>query len=253
MKQLLLLGVAAVLAAFLAAGGLTGSSGTVHADPFNNVFTYKTTWSTLATASAPNLDVQVGIDCPLGSGACPPTTSAPFFDIAVTQYGQAVHSCVNEATPPAPCPGTQLPYDSVVGTTDFQIATNIVAAKLPSNVDPITGTTAACNAAGTTTLVQTIKIYAANNTATSIIKAKDDAQNRDTDSLEDTEADSYGVNQSTGALITGANGIPDGADGLPDYIKLLLDTSLPLLQSRAFGVAQIIPGATQTDLNILTL
>ena len=71
MKQLLFLGVAAVLAAFLAAGGLTGSSGTVHADPFNSVFTYKTTWSTLAPASAPNLDVQVGIDCPLGSGACP--------------------------------------------------------------------------------------------------------------------------------------------------------------------------------------
>ena len=93
MKQLLFLGVAAVLAAFLAAGGLTGSSGTVHADPFNNVFTYKTTWSTLAVNSAPNLDVQVGIDCPLGSGGCPATTSAPFFDIAVTQYGQNVHGC----------------------------------------------------------------------------------------------------------------------------------------------------------------
>ena len=163
MKQLLFLGVAAVLAAFLAAGGLTGSSGTVHADPFNAVFTYKTTWSTLAPASAPNLDVQVGIDCPLGSGACPPTTSAPFFDIAVTQYGQVVHSCVNEA-PVGACPGTQVPYDSIVGTTDFQIATNIVAAKLPSNVDPVTGTTAACNGPGTTTLVQTFKIYAANNT-----------------------------------------------------------------------------------------
>src|SRR5437588_3977914 len=250
MKQLLFLGVAAVLAAFLAAGGLTGSSGTVHADPFNNVFTYKTTWSTLAVNSAPNLDVQVGIDCPLGSGACPPTTSAPFFDIAVTQYGQNVHGC--DGTAVGACPATKIPYDATLGTTDFQIATNIVGSKLPSNVDAVTGTTAPCNGAGTTTLVQTFTIYNSNNTATAIILAKDNAQNVDSDTLPDTQADSYGVT-SAGALTNGANGVPDGADGLPDYIKLVLDTALPLMTNRGFGVAQIVPQAAAVDVNFLTL
>jgi len=251
MKQLLFLGVAAVLAAFLAAGGLTGgSSGTVHADPFNNVFTYKTTWSTLASGSSPNLDVQVGIDCPLGSGACPASTNAPFFDIAVTQYGQNIHGCDGTAT--AVCPATKIPYDATLGTTDFQLNTNIIAAKLPSNVDTVTGTTAACGGPGTTTLVSTFTIYNSNNTASALINSKDDAQNVDTDSLPDSQADSYGVT-AAGALTNGANGVPDGADGLPDYIKLVLDTALPILSNRGYGVAQIVPQAAQTDVNFLTL
>jgi len=251
MKQLLLLGVAAVLAAFVAAGGLIGgSSGTVHADPFNNVFTYKTVWSTLTANSAPDLDVTVAIDCPLGTGACPASTNAPFFDIAVTQYTNNIVGCTGTAV--GACPATKIPFDATLGTTDFQLNTNIIAAKLPSNVDSVTGTTAACGGAGTTTLVSTFTIYNSNNAASALINAKDDAQNVDTDSLPDTQADSYGVT-AAGALTNGANGVPDGADGLPDYIKLVLDTALPLLSNRGFGVAQIVPQAAQTDVNFLTL
>ncbi len=254
MKQLFLLGVAAVFAAFLFAGGLTTQGGgTVHADPFISNFTYKTTWSGLAPNTAPNLDVQVGLDCPLGSGSCPAAGSSttPFFDIAVTQYTSNVHTCVTGGAEPAPCTGTKAPLLSTVGTTDFQISTNVVAANLPDNVNPATGSPAQCGAPGTTTLVQTFTIYNGNTSGatTSIVSGKDGP---DADSLPDTQADAFGVDGS-GNLTVGADGVPDGADGTPDYIKLVLDTALPLLVGRGYGVAQIVPQAAQTDVNFLTL
>jgi hypothetical protein len=49
------------------------------------------------------------------------------------------------------------------------------------------------------------------------------------------------------------NGVPDGADKEPDYIKTLLGSSGALLTGRGFGIAKIIPGVVQVDVNFLTL
>ncbi len=219
-----------------------------NADPFNDVFVYKTTWSTLAPNSAPNLDIQLSIDCQLGAGSCPATSNAPLFDVAATQYTANVVACTVTNPGTGACAG-KVPTDARLGTVDMQLSTNLIAARLPDNVDATTGTVAACGGAGTSTLTQTFTIYNGNTSASALVSGKDGP---DLDNLPDTEADASGVD-ATDALTPGPNGIPDGADGLPDYIKLMLDTSLPTLISRGFGVAQIVPQSAQVDVNFLTL
>lgn len=240
MKRLFLMGVAVALAAFVWAGGVSRDTGTVNADPFPSLIDYNITWGGVAAGTSPNLNVQLNIDCP--GGVCPALSSAPFFDIAVTQYSANVHSCTTGS--PAPCTGP-IDTNSIVGTSSFSLNTNLTAALLPDNVNPTTGAPATCGGPGTTTLSSAFSILSGANNAADQVSGKDGG---DADNLPDTQADVRGLTSSSGP-----NGAPDGSDALPDYIQLLLTSSLAIVVGRGYGIAQIVPNVAQTDVNFLTL
>jgi hypothetical protein len=202
----------------------------------NPNFEYYATFSTTAAGSNPNIGININIDCPLAT--CPASSNVGFFDIAVTQYTANVHSCgTGDATPG--CSGTKPAIDAKLGTSSFQLNTNIIAADLPNNVNATTGKAAACGGPGTTTLTSVFDILNGALDPTQLVSGKDGA---DADTLPDTQAD-----------VNPANGAPDGADKLPDYIQLLFTSQLPLVNSRGYGIAVIVASQAQTDVNFLTI
>lgn len=239
MKRLMLFAGMAVAVVIVAAGGLASQQ--TSAAPFT--FTYDVGLSTTALNSHPDLEVALRIDTqcqidapPFGVG-CTTTPTNGFFDIAVTQYNKELHSTVpGDLGGPAAVPN----IGSKIGSNAFQIDTNQKTALGADNVSTVTGAPPACGAPPTTiqlALGQPFAIIQATTSAGILVPGTD----TNASGLPDTQDDAN------------SNGILDGADKMPSYINTLFGSNITLLVARGFGVAEIIAGVAQTDVNFLTL
>ncbi len=242
--------IAVVLAlAAWAAVTLPRPAATHAADPFTSNLTYSANFSSTLAGSSPTITTTIGEDCPLGPAACPATSSMPMPDVLALQYSSNIVSCT--ASKPLPCNG-DVPFDATVGTVQLHANTNVVTAYGADNVNPTTGAPAACGAAGTTPLTTTFTLYNARVTPGSGVPIVSSLDGADPDNLPDTQADNISPAAS------GANGIPDGADGIPEYIATYISDhhwapTPNQIASRAYGVVQVTPGSAQVDVNIVTL
>lgn len=231
MKRLMLFAAMAVAVVIVAAGGLASQQ--TSAAPFT--FSYDVGLSSTAIGSHPDQEVAIRIDTTCPGAGCTTVPTNSFFDIAVTQYNKELHTTViGDGAGLVPNIGSK------IGSNSFQIDTNQKTALGAANVDATTGSPPACGAPPTTIqlpLGAPFDITQATPSTGLTVPGADISGN----GLPDTQDDADG------------NSIVDGAQKMPDYIKTLLGSNSALMVGRGFGIAVIIAGVAQTDVNFITL
>lgn len=245
MKRLALFAAMAVAVTLVAAGGLA-SIGRVSAVNQVQTVSYDMGLGCLTAADCPagglagdptaagqhpTQEISLKLDTACLVPGCVTASTQPFFDIAVALYDAGVTF---------PASGSRPGFGSKIGVNNFQINTNQVGLLGADNVSSVTGAPPACGSPSTGTIQITQAFDIINAVVSTGVTIPGTDQNAN--GLPDTQDD-----------VSPANGVPDGADKMPDYIKTLLGGSAALMVGRGFGIASIIPNVVQVDVNFLTL
>lgn len=179
----------------------------------------------------------------------------PFFDLATTQWTSNLKVL------------TGAPIGAIGGEIDFEIESNTDLNLAGSNnVSTTTGAPPACDGPGTITVDPAdTPTYVSVTTPTTpptmtaplnpaYVQSFDDDDNDLVEFTAGSDPDDGGDIFPETQGDDNANGILDGAERMPDFIpRLLAAAGIPgtVFVGRGYGVAVVVPGASQVDVNFL--